>query len=71
MDMMALAFPFNDPVAIHLGPLAIRWYGLAYMVGLLLGWLYMKRLCQDTRLWGGISPVKPEKTDSDASKQER
>ena len=33
MDLMAIAFPFNDPVAVKLGPLAIRWYGLAYMVG--------------------------------------
>lgn len=63
MDMMALAFPFNDPVAIHLGPLAIRWYGLAYMAGLLLGWLYMRQLCQTPRLWGGASPMKPPQAD--------
>ena len=50
MDLMAIAFPFNDPVAVKLGPLAIRWYGLAYMAGLLLGWLYMRRLCADGRL---------------------
>ena len=63
MDLMAIAFPFNDPVAIHLGPLAIRWYGLAYMAGLLLGWLYMRRLCADERLWGGPSPMRPEQAD--------
>jgi len=63
MDLMAIAFPFNDPVAIHLGPLAIRWYGLAYMAGLLLGWLYMRRLCDDERLWGGPSPMRAEQTD--------
>ncbi len=62
--MMAIAFPFNDPVAIQLGPLAIRWYGLAYMAGLLLGWLYMRRLCQDDSLWeGNKSPVLPEQAD--------
>ena len=63
MDMMAIAFPFDNPVAIHLGPLAIRWYGLAYMAGLLLGWLYMRRLCADERLWGGPSPMRAEQTD--------
>ena len=63
MDLMAIAFPFDNPVAIHLGPLAIRWYGLAYMAGLLLGWLYMRRLCADERLWGGPAPMRPEQTD--------
>lgn len=63
MDLMAIAFPFNDPVAIKLGPLAIRWYGLAYLAGLTLGWLYMRRLCEDERLWGGPAPMKPEQTD--------
>jgi len=33
-----LPFPNIDPVAIHLGPLAIRWYSLAYIAGILLGW---------------------------------
>jgi phosphatidylglycerol:prolipoprotein diacylglycerol transferase len=63
MDLMAIAFSFNDPVAVHLGPLAIRWYGLAYMAGLLLGWLYMRRLCAGERLWGGPSPMRPEQAD--------
>jgi len=34
-----LTFPSVDPVVVHLvGPLAIRWYGLMYLVGLLLAW---------------------------------
>ncbi len=33
-------FPNFDPVAIHLGPLMIRWYALAYLVGFLAGWRY-------------------------------
>jgi phosphatidylglycerol:prolipoprotein diacylglycerol transferase len=63
MHLMAIAFPFSDPVAIHLGPLSVRWYGLAYMMGLLLGWLYMRRLCENERLWGGPSPMKPYQAD--------
>ncbi len=61
--LMSVAFPFNDPVAIHLGPLAVRWYGLAYMCGLVLGWRYMRRLCEDERLWNGPAPMKPYQTD--------
>ncbi len=34
------SFPEIDPVAFQLGPLAIRWYALAYIAGLLLGWKY-------------------------------
>jgi phosphatidylglycerol:prolipoprotein diacylglycerol transferase len=35
-----LTYPHFDPVAIALGPFAIRWYALAYIAGLLLGWRY-------------------------------
>lgn len=40
---MAIAFPTIDPVLIQLGPLAIRWYSLAYIAGVVLGWLLVKR----------------------------
>ena len=40
---MALAFPDISPVALQLGPLAIRWYSLAYIAGILLGWWYFAR----------------------------
>lgn len=33
-----LTFPNIDPVAIHIGSFGIRWYSLAYMAGILLGW---------------------------------
>ncbi len=38
--MLSLAFPAIDPVAIAIGPLAIRWYALAYIAGLIIGWRY-------------------------------
>jgi len=38
--MLSLAFPAIDPVAVQIGPIAIRWYALAYMAGLLLGWRF-------------------------------
>ena len=40
----ALTFPNIDPIAISLGPLAIRWYSLAYIGGLLLAWWYCRWL---------------------------
>ncbi len=41
-----LLFPQFDPVLVQLGPLAIRWYALAYIGSLLLGWRIMRRLVQ-------------------------
>jgi phosphatidylglycerol:prolipoprotein diacylglycerol transferase len=38
--MLALTFPNFDPVAFEIGPLVVRWYALAYIVGLILGWKY-------------------------------
>ncbi len=44
--ILAIPFPAFDPVAIEIGPFAIRWYALAYVVGLLLGWRYCVWLAQ-------------------------
>lgn len=56
--MLAIAFPPIDPVAVQIGPLAIRWYALAYVAGLLFAWWYMARLAENARLWGGRSPLQ-------------
>ena len=53
----ALPFPMIDPVLIQIGPLAIRWYALAYVAGILLGWRYAVRLVRDARLWGAQTPT--------------
>jgi phosphatidylglycerol:prolipoprotein diacylglycerol transferase len=39
-----LLFPQFDPVLIQIGPLGIRWYALAYITGLVLGWRLLRRL---------------------------
>jgi phosphatidylglycerol:prolipoprotein diacylglycerol transferase len=31
-------YPNIDPIALQIGPVAIRWYGIAYVVGILLAW---------------------------------
>jgi hypothetical protein len=41
---LALPFPAIDPVAIALGPIAIRWYALAYLAGILIGLVILRRL---------------------------
>ncbi len=56
MSMLAIPYPVIDPVAIAIGPIAIKWYGLAYVTGLLLGWLYIKRLLSTDRLWRDGKP---------------
>jgi phosphatidylglycerol:prolipoprotein diacylglycerol transferase len=69
---LALQFPDFDPTAVQipaihlgsfvLGPLPIRWYALAYIAGILLGWRYCVGLVRNQKLWGGrpatITPVQ-------------
>ena len=64
MPIAALPFPDIDPVLVRLGPLAIHWYGLGYIVGILFAWWYAKRLVAAPRLWpDGAAPVKPQDLD--------
>ncbi|MEE8536243.1 MAG: prolipoprotein diacylglyceryl transferase [Kiloniellales bacterium] len=42
--ILTLPFPMIDPVLVEIGPLAIRWYSLAYIAGLVIGWRYCRRL---------------------------
>ena len=59
-----MPFPEFDPVLIHLGPLPIRWYALAYVAGIVLGWWYASRLAKTERLWvPGKSPVNGQQLD--------
>jgi phosphatidylglycerol---prolipoprotein diacylglyceryl transferase len=61
---LALPFPNVDPVAVSLGPISVKWYGLAYACGLLLGWLYVKRILLTMRLWpAGGAPFSTVKAD--------
>ena len=46
--MLAIPFPVIDPVALELGPIAIRWYALAYLAGFILGWRYAVYLARQT-----------------------
>jgi phosphatidylglycerol:prolipoprotein diacylglycerol transferase len=57
MSLLALPFPAFDPVLVAIGPFAIRWYALAYIFGILLGWLYARAIVRSPRLWGGSPPM--------------
>ncbi len=52
-----IPFPRIDPVLIHIGPLAVRWYALAYIVGITAGWFYARAIIAAQRLWGGPAPL--------------
>ena len=57
MPFLAIAFPVFDPIAIAIGPIAIRWYALAYIGGIVLGWIYARSLVKNQKLWGGPAPI--------------
>ena len=35
-----------DPVLLNIGFLSIRWYSLAYIFGIVFGWIYAKKLIE-------------------------
>ena len=57
MPFLTIAFPVFDPNAIAIGPFAIRWYALAYIGGIVLGWIYARSLIKNEKLWGGPAPI--------------
>ncbi len=57
MPLFVIPFPQFDPVLVHLGPFAIRWYALAYITGILLGWVYARAIIRNERNWGGRAPL--------------
>jgi phosphatidylglycerol:prolipoprotein diacylglycerol transferase len=64
LPIAEIPFPNIDPVIVHIGPLAVHWYGVGYIVGILFAWWYAKRLAANARLWPqGILPMKPQDLD--------
>lgn len=58
---LVIHYPAIDPVIFEIGPFAIRWYALAYIAGLVLGWRYIVAMVRKERLWanapGGAAPA--------------
>jgi len=63
MPWLLIPYPDIDPVLVHIGPLAIRWYALAYIFGILFGWAYARAIIRSTALWDGKPPMTVEDFD--------
>jgi len=57
MPILAITFPVFDPIAFSIGWFVIRWYALAYISGIVLGWIYARSLVKKERLWAGPVPI--------------
>ncbi len=53
-----LEFPNINPIIISFGPLAISWYSLSYVVGIILGWHYIIKLIEKK-----YTPLKKQPID--------
>src|SRR5262245_27564947 len=65
MSLLAIPYPQINPVALDLGLFSVKWYGLAYIAGLLLGWLYIKRLLGQKGLWPHETPPFAQRDSDD------
>jgi phosphatidylglycerol---prolipoprotein diacylglyceryl transferase len=54
VPLLAIPFPAVDPGLVQVGPFAIRWYALAYIAGIVLGWQLVRRLVR--RPGWGLAP---------------
>ena len=65
--MSYIPFPNISPeiFSIDLGgfTLALRWYALAYIVGLIAGWKLIARMVTTPRLWSGPAPMSAEQVE--------
>ncbi|MBO0752892.1 MAG: prolipoprotein diacylglyceryl transferase, partial [Bradyrhizobiaceae bacterium] len=69
MPTSVIPFPNFDPVlftipigpftigSLTIGPFAVRWYALAYILGIVFGWLYGRAIIRNERNWGGPAPL--------------
>lgn len=44
--MVGLTYPEISPIVFFIGPLAIRWYSMAYLIGIVSAWILVKRQVQ-------------------------
>lgn len=56
--------PDINPILIELGPVAIRWYALAYVAGIVVAWYYIGRMIRNEALWNASgAPITHEHLD--------
>lgn len=51
-----LNFPEIDPIIFAIGPVAVRWYGLMYVIGFVAAWMLARRRAQQS--WSVIKPAQ-------------
>jgi phosphatidylglycerol:prolipoprotein diacylglycerol transferase len=61
--LLLIPYPAINPVLVHIGPLPIRWYALAYIAGLTIGWAYIRFLVRTDALWGAQPRPSPDSID--------
>jgi len=63
MPFFLLPFPAINPTLIQVGPFAIRWYALAYIAGLIVGWALLRAVLARESLWRGAARPNRESMD--------
>jgi phosphatidylglycerol:prolipoprotein diacylglycerol transferase len=61
----ALTFPNIDPIIFEIGPFALRWYSLAYIIGLIIGWWSLARMMENKDIWGALGMPTDKQTIDD------
>ena len=56
-SLAVLPFPNIDPIAFSIGPVDVHWYGISYVVSILLGWWYARKIATTPRLWANDRPA--------------
>ena len=67
MPLFVIPYPHFDPVLVHIGPFAIRWYALAYIAGILLGWVYARAIITRRAAVGRARRRSPSSTSTISS----
>ena len=49
-----LNYPEIDPIIFSIGPLAVRWYGLMYVIGFVAAWLLASKRAKEELMHLGI-----------------
>jgi phosphatidylglycerol:prolipoprotein diacylglycerol transferase len=63
MPLFVLPYPLINPILVEIGPFAIRWYALAYIAGLIIGWALIRRTLRDKTLWADAPRPSVESVD--------
>lgn len=59
-----MPYPDIDPIIFQIGPIIVRWYALAYIAGLMLGWRYVVMLSRRHDLWLHRAPATQDQIDN-------